>query len=125
MNARDDGARPAKRRRLNIVNDHQTQAEPTTPHIQLYPPLGGYQEPLPDPEIFDDGRVQLPNGVCVSASPNVSANKNGLGRIEQELSECCYGMVRRTSIDANSTFPRLLIDLLHSYVIFRSASNAD
>lgn len=92
---RADGTRPAKRRRISIVNGHQTQAAPTPPRIQSYLSLVASHGPLPEPERFNDGRAKPANGAHLLASPNTSASEDSLSRVEQEPSECCYGMVRR------------------------------
>lgn len=95
MNVRADSTRPAKRRRLSIVNDHQAQAALTPPRIQSYLSLVASHGPLPEPERSNDGGAKPANGAYLLASPNTSASKDSLSRVEQEPLECCYGMVRR------------------------------
>jgi SWI/SNF-related matrix-associated actin-dependent regulator of chromatin subfamily A3 len=104
MNMRADGARPAKRRRLNIVNDHQIQTAPASPCTQLYPGLAGSHISLPEPEEFHDGRSDPENGACHLASHNSSTSRDCMSGVEEEPSECCYGMVRTKSIDSNHSF---------------------
>ena len=95
MNVRASGTRPANRRRLSIVNDHQTQSALTPHRIQSYLSLVASHGPLPEPKRSNDGGTKPANGAYFLASSNTSAGKDSLSRVEKEPSKCCYGMVRR------------------------------
>lgn len=115
MNVRADGDRSAKRRRLNIISDDQAQAAgPTPPRTQSYLSLVGSHGLLPEPEGYHDGRARPVNGTFLLANAQRSASQDSLSRVEEEPSECCYGMVLRKSIASSYISARSLIELLRS-----------
>jgi hypothetical protein len=118
MNMPVDGAQMAKRRRLNTVTDHQTQAaRPTPSGTQSYLSLVCSQ--------YNDGGARPANGAYLLASADRSASQDSLSKVEQEPSECCYGMVRKKLTAPNHTSARSLIELLRSYVTSPRSSSAD
>ena len=92
------GGRPVKRRRLSVVNDHQIQTGSAPSCSQPYLGLADFRVSPAEAEGFNDGRFDSANRACLLASPNSSASGDGLSGVEQEPSECCYGMVRTKSI---------------------------
>ncbi|PQE30185.1 hypothetical protein CJF32_00003619 [Rutstroemia sp. NJR-2017a WRK4] len=93
MNVLPDGGRPVKRRRLNIVNDHQIQTAPAPSYSQPYLRLTDFHVSPPEAEGYDDGRFDPANRACLLASPNLSASGDSPSGVEQEPPECCYGML--------------------------------
>jgi hypothetical protein len=95
MSVAADEPWPAKRRRLNNINHSQTQAVPTAPHRQTYIPLADSREVIPEPERYNHDETRSASGTCLFGSSASYPSPEILSRIEQEASECCYGMVCR------------------------------
>jgi hypothetical protein len=100
MSVAADDPWPPKRRRLNNI-DHrlihsQTQLVPTAPHRQTYIPLADSREEIPKPERYNHDEPRSANGTCLFGSLASYPSPEILSKIEQEESECCYGMVGRS-----------------------------
>jgi hypothetical protein len=124
MDVRAD-ARPAKRRRLSNVYDQQAQTASTSPRAKLHLSLMGSPEPLAESKRSDGSGANRANRACLLDGAHRSSSKDSLTKIEPELPECCYGMVRRGSITSNNTSTKLLTVVPRSYVTSPSASDAD
>lgn len=104
MNVRGHGPPSAKRIRLDNAFDYSVET------------LQGY----------NDSGIKSSHGTHLLGNTNVSAAQVGVDRLEQEPSECCYGMVRRTSIALiHLCLCRITNQDLHSYVISLRSSVAD
>jgi hypothetical protein len=90
MDSWADDTRAAKRRRLNIFNDNQTQAAAA----QSYLSLDDTQAPFLESRRSSNDEATPTNRGLV-ACPTTTISHDGLSKIEQEPPECCYGMVRR------------------------------
>ncbi|PQE05648.1 hypothetical protein CJF30_00007811 [Rutstroemia sp. NJR-2017a BBW] len=93
MNEWPDGGRPAKRRRLDIINNHQIQTTPAPSCTQPHLCLVSTHIVLPRTEGYNSGGFDTANRACLLPNPNSSVSIDGLSGVEHKLSECCYGML--------------------------------
>jgi hypothetical protein len=92
MFARADDTHAAKRRRLNLFNDNQTQA--TQPYLSL----DGTHAHFPESRRPNNGEATPTNGAGFATGLTITPGHERLSKVEQEPPECCYGMVRRKMI---------------------------
>jgi hypothetical protein len=90
-----NAARPAKRRRLDVEDNHHNQAEqPVFPSTQSYLHLAAYHRPPIKLEAYNVGDKATPaNRAQLLPSTSRPTSRNSMNSIEQGQLECCYGMV--------------------------------
>ena len=89
MYMRADDTQSPKRRRLNIVNDNQSQPAPPQPYLSPH----GLHTPIAWPERSNDIGTKPTDGEELVASPSISTSHNRLSQAEIELLEYYYGIV--------------------------------
>ena len=90
MYMRADDTQSPKRRRLNIVNDNQSQPAPPQPYLSPH----GLHTPIAWPERLNDVGTKPTDGEELVASPSTPTGHDRLSQAEIEPPECYYGMVR-------------------------------
>jgi hypothetical protein len=90
-----NAARPAKRRRLDVEDNHHNQAEqPVYPSTQSYLHPAAYHKPPIKLEAYNVGNKATPaNRAQLLPSTSRPTSRNSMNSIEQGQLECCYGMV--------------------------------